>query len=630
MTEEYSNDYNHDRIMEQRNAILEFMGKFQYISTKPKEIFDLCDGVAFNEALHEISPDYFDIKTITNVGDNWVLKTSNLRKLLRSLESYFHKELGKDADFSTCSSFVPEIAKSSSIDGIISIFELVAAAAVSCDERNYFVEMILSMEEVNQVYMKEIIQRSLERLTDFHFDPTEEEKINFISYQDNSFVTEMGSPYSVSPPSSSERKLIQCDSEYLERFGVNLLNESVDRNNNDQELKINEVSQQLEEEKHENTALYSQIRFITQEAEQNQEKLHSLIDKLEEQLAKKENENRSLSEDLFKLEKKLEDVDKRSIDLEAERQQLMDELDLANAKSMQLHKAEAKILVYQKRQENFGDFGQQMIDLENQTESYLRKIVDLESTCKRVPVLEERIHDLQNKLGATEIKHKKEEESLQQKEAKNIKLKNELVNAEQKANMYKTELLDLREQQKAGNEAEKDMNTVSDLSLSCNLSMTETRESKEKTLRLKIENGSLKEQNNNLQKRMNQFLNESCAESQGLSSSVEDPEEFEVIHSQLKHELKKTKEQSDKLQEEKEKLEKYTKNSLAKFQGKYLVALSECKSKLKEKQDKIENLERRSARERESHKREEKLLSTTIYELGLAVMQQNQLRGKRI
>merc|ERR1712129_82218 len=144
------------------------------------------------------------------------------------------------------------------------------------------------------------------------------------------------------------------------------------------------------------------------------------------------------------------------------------------------------------------------VDLENQTESYLRKIVDLESTCKRVPVLEERIHDLQNKLGATEIKHKKEEESLQQKEAKNIKLKNELVNAEQKANMYKTELLDLREQQKAGNEAEKDMNTVSDLSLSCNLSMTETRESKEKTLRLKIENGSLKEQNNNLQKRMNQ------------------------------------------------------------------------------------------------------------------------------
>jgi protein HOOK3 len=53
-----------------------------------------------------------------------------------------------------------------------------------------------------------------------------------------------------------------------------------------------------------------------------------------------------------------------------------------------------------------------------------------------------------------------------------------------------------------------------------------------------------------------------------------------------------------------------------------LVALQECKAKLKEKHDKIEALEIRSAAEKSNQKKEEKLLSSTIYELGLSIMQQ--------
>ena len=76
-----------------------------------------------------------------------------------------------------------------------------------------------------------------------------------------------------------------------------------------------------------------------------------------------------------------------------------------------------------------------------------------------------------------------------------------------------------------------------------------------------------------------------------------------------------------KIASDKDKLEAYTKRTLAKFQDKYLVALQECKAKLKEKQDKIEILEKRSQNERQSQKREERLLSSSIYELGLGIMQ---------
>jgi protein HOOK3 len=58
-----------------------------------------------------------------------------------------------------------------------------------------------------------------------------------------------------------------------------------------------------------------------------------------------------------------------------------------------------------------------------------------------------------------------------------------------------------------------------------------------------------------------------------------------------------------------------------------LVALQECKAKLKEKHDKIEALEMRSANEKVAQKREEKLLSSAIFELGMGMMS-NRL-GKR-
>jgi 6-pyruvoyl-tetrahydropterin synthase len=95
----------------------------------------------------------------------------------------------------------------------------------------------------------------------------------------------------------------------------------------------------------------------------------------------------------------------------------------------------------------------------------------------------------------------------------------------------------------------------------------------------------------------------------------------------LKVELAKKEQENQKISNDKDKLEAYTKRTLAKFQDKYLVALQECKTKLKEKQDKIEILESRSASERTAQKREERLLSSTLYELGLAIMQ-NKLKER--
>ena len=117
-----------------------------------------------------------------------------------------------------------------------------------------------------------------------------------------------------------------------------------------------------------------------------------------------------------------------------------------------------------------------------------------------------------------------------------------------------------------------------------------------------------------------------AASSGSGSGSGSGSSEIQAQITKLKDDLEKESEKK-KIGSDKDKLEAYTKRTLAKFQEKYLVALQECKAKLKEKQDKIEALESRSASEKTAQKREERLLSSTIYELGLTIMQ-NRLKER--
>lgn len=56
---------------------------------------ELSDGVAIAEALTQIAPEYFtsnwNSKIKTDVGHNWRLKVSNLKKILEGVVGEFHE-----------------------------------------------------------------------------------------------------------------------------------------------------------------------------------------------------------------------------------------------------------------------------------------------------------------------------------------------------------------------------------------------------------------------------------------------------------------------------------------------------------------------------------------------------------
>jgi protein HOOK3 len=526
------------------------------------------------------APDHFEPQTIArHLGDNWALKASNLRKLLRNLEGFYHDSLKKDADFAVP---INSIARNGDCDAIASLIELIAAAAVTCENRGEFVKRIMSMSPENQLQMKDILQQSLARLRDYEDDHGVEEEEG----DENELV------FDGSATSASDASLFH-GGESARSLGA----EGRD-----------ELEKALANARRELAAYKSQASELVEDHESAQKKLRALVEDLQDRLVKRQDELIHAEEELKKATADLEDSRAKVVELEEQKAQLADDLDVANAKADQLRKAEATVLSYRKKLEGVGVINQQMTDLEDQAASYLRQIMDLEAENKKIPALQASIEKLQSHISTLEKADASSSEVLKVSATELSDLKSRLASAESAKKMFEEELKELRAAENHGGIDE-------DVGPGLSLANAESFSSvKERSMRLEIENKALREQVEELK------LSKEVAAVVGAAAGTDaDASRKEV--SRLTDELAAMEAENAKISSDKDKLEAYTKRTLARFQEKYLVALQECKAKLKEKQDKIEALESRSASEKTAQKREERLLSSTIYELGLSIMQ---------
>jgi protein HOOK3 len=546
------------------------------------------------------APDYFDPTTIArHLGDNWALKSSNLRKLVRNLEYYFHEDLQKDAGetFQELSSNVSKIARTGDASAIEPLVELVAAAAVTCPQKSEFVGRIMSMSPASQMEMKGIIESSLQRLEDYNEgelkeeDEDEDPELVFDGTEGEGGASDM-----IREGGNGSNGGSLFEANYL-------------KNSSPGDIDKEALEQALLETRRELANHKSQMNEVREDAEKGQSKLRALVEDLQDRLSKRQDELISSEEELRDATAELDGLKARVGELEEEKAQLADELDVASAKAAQLHKAEATVMAYKRKLEGVGVMNQQMTDLEDQAAGYLRQIMDLESEVKKTATLQKQVDALQKKLAELEKDKLESSDSLKSTSSEISELKTLLGAAEKAKKMYEDELKELRAQQAVVHDdvAVEGFDSQAPIS----------SEQREKTMRLEIENKSLKEELEALKAGGAVASVASGGDTDGLQAEIQT----------LKEELAKKTAENQKIGSDKDKLEAYTKRTLAKFQDKYLVALQECKAKLKEKQDKIEILESRSATEKTAQKREERLLSSTIYELGLAIMQ-NRLKER--
>lgn len=536
------------------------------------------------------SPEYFDPTTIArHLGDNWALKSSNLRKLLRNLEYYYHEELKKDANFEEQTSSVGNIARSGDPVAISSLVELVAAAAVTCEQKGEFVGRIMGMTPEGQLQMKGIIESSLARLSDYDGGDDDGDD-NELIFGDNM---------------TSEEKIEESllfETNKMKMDGM----EGMDVEKEELERTLLETRMELSQFK-------SQTAELREDNDKNQAKLRALVEDLQDRLSSRNDELIKCEEELRTVTAELDDAKSKLHQLEEVKAQLADDLDVASAKAAQLHKAEATVIAYKKKLEGVGVINQQMTDLEDQAAGYLRQIMDLESEVKKTTTLQKQVDSLQQKLAGLEQEKTDNSDTLKASAGEVADLRSKLNAAENAKKLYEAELTELRAQQSI--EPVDVGGAVEGFDGSQNISAA-----REKAMRLEIENKKLQEELESLKKG-------GAVPAVASAGAGGDTGALEAEIKKLKEDLAKKEAENKKIGSDKDKLEAYTKRTLAKFQDKYLVALQECKAKLKEKQDKIEILESRSATEKTAQKREERLLSSTIYELGLAIMQ-NRLKER--
>lgn len=498
------------------------------------------------------------------MSDNWALKASNIRKLLRNLTTYLNEGLGKEANLNVD---INGIARDQKTEDIALLIEIIAAAAVTCPDKQKYVQRIMSLSPDSQNTMKEVLQTGLGRLSDFQVDDSE-------NVEDDELVFE-------------------------EESGL---------------FQNNDFEEQLEDARREVASLKSQLEIAEEEHTKSQEKLKAIVEDLQDRIVQRQDELIQTEEDLKRITASYDDVKAKCTQLETEKAQLEDDLDVASAKAQQLVKAEATAMAYKKRLEDMGQKNQQMTDLEEQTSKYVRQIMELEAEQKKIPGLQKTIAELQEKLSILEREKLTSDDSSKNIVNELATVRTQLAEAESAKKMFQDELTELRAHQETHNEINQSLDA-------------------EKLARLESENDQLRKDLEAAKSSTPQVVaSVPDAEVEKLQKEIENlrlnaaPDRSAEVEA-LRKELEERKAENAKISSDKDKLEAYTKRTLAKFQDKYLVALQECKAKLKEKQDKIESLESRSANERSAQKREERLLSSVIYELGLGIMH-NKLKEK--
>ncbi|XP_045527976.1 protein hook isoform X2 [Pieris brassicae] len=128
---------------------------------------ELSDGVAIAEALSQIAPEFFtaswNSKIKTDVGQNWRLKVSNIKKILEGVVDYHQDVLNLSLqEFSRPD--VVNIAEHADPEDLGRLLQLVLSCAVNCNKKEEYITRIMELELSCQRSIMQAIQE-LENIT---------------------------------------------------------------------------------------------------------------------------------------------------------------------------------------------------------------------------------------------------------------------------------------------------------------------------------------------------------------------------------------------------------------------------------------------------------------------------------
>jgi len=367
------------------NSLLRWLQTFE-LAGPHSTLAELSDGVAVAQALHQIAPEWFTsawlAKIKTDVGLNWRLKVSNLKKITEGIVDYYQEILNQQLP-DIVRPDVTKIGEKSDAAELGKLLQLVLGCAVNCNCKQDYITRIMAMEEaVQQVIMQSIQELDASTGGSASFTP---------SLDTDPAITRLLSDLDVATQ-GRDQMAQRCHELDMQ---VTLL----------QEEKAAIVT--------ENQRLQERLRAFEMMEDSGsggsrQLELRRQLDTLKEEMFKVETACDDYRLKLEIREKELQEVLIRVEELQRkadEAQLLKDEVDILRETADKVTKYEATISNYKKKLDECGDMRRQLKLLEEKNIDYMRQNMELEEELKKngtwkpqVDMFKKRCADLQTQL----------------------------------------------------------------------------------------------------------------------------------------------------------------------------------------------------------------------------------------
>ncbi|XP_012234384.1 protein Hook homolog 3 [Linepithema humile] len=361
---------------------------------------DISDGVALAEVLTQIAPEWFSAvwkaKIKTDVGANWRLRVSNMKKIVEAVMEYYMECLNQQLSGYVKPDAI-KIGEHCDSDELRRLLQLILGCAVNCDQKQQYITRMKSMDETVQRAIMQSIQQ-LERA----LSPG-----TSISSDSIAFNIE---PMELDVADGAQQRL------YAElQATVDIKDQLAQR--------CHELDQQLSLLQEEKTALIAENKKLQERLDEfeNPEDSGSIlkysglrkqVEALKDELFKMETSRDDYRLKVELLEKEVLELQSRQEDLQKaadEANHLKDEVDALRETADKVAKYEITIESYKKKMEDLSDLKRQVKILEDMNVEYLQVKLDYEEEVKRTTMLRSHLEACKQQL--TEVHHRLDEQS---------------------------------------------------------------------------------------------------------------------------------------------------------------------------------------------------------------------------
>uniref|UniRef100_A0A8C7XFP1 Protein Hook homolog 3 n=1 Tax=Oryzias sinensis TaxID=183150 RepID=A0A8C7XFP1_9TELE len=395
--------------MELCESLLTWIQTFE-VEAPCKRVEDLTNGAVMAQVLQKIDGGYFSDAWISRikpeVGDNWRLKVSNLKKILTGILDYYQEVLGQQINDFTLPD-VNLIGEHSDAAELGRMLQLILGCAVNCEQKQEYIQTIMVMEESVQHVVMTAIQELMSKETPV---TTGNDSYLDLDRQLKKTVEELNDV--LATKEEIAQRCRELDMQAL------LVQEERDR----LRLEYNELEERVAALQEEKSSLLAENQVLMERLNQSDsiEDVNSPAGRRHLQL---QTQLEQLQEETFRLEAakddyriRCEELEKELLDVKAqneeltsladEAQSLKDEMDVLRHSSDKVSKLEGTVEHYKKKLEDMGLLRRQIKLMEEKNTVLMQTNVSLEEELRKanaakgqLETYKRQVVELQNRLS---------------------------------------------------------------------------------------------------------------------------------------------------------------------------------------------------------------------------------------